>query len=96
MFDDPAIEIQELTSVIRQDITALNSAISDLQVLSDSRNDGANMTKQSSEHSSTVVESLKNRLMNATKEFKDVLTLRTEVRHRFLFATDFGFLIISC
>lgn len=79
MFDDPAIEIQELTSVIRQDITALNTAISGLQVLCDSRNDGANTTKQSSEHSSTIVESLKSRLMHATKEFKDVLTLRTEV-----------------
>ena len=82
MFDDPAVEIHELTSVVRQDITALNSAVSDLQVLCDSRNDGANRTKQSSEHSSTVVKTLKNRLMDATKEFKDVLTLRTEVRNR--------------
>lgn len=78
MFDDPAVEIQELTSVVKQDITALNAAISDLQKLCDSRNDGANQSKQSSEHSATVVDTLKSRLMNTTKEFKDVLTLRTE------------------
>ncbi|CAM6116575.1 unnamed protein product [Calypogeia fissa] len=78
MFDDPAAEIQDLTAVIKQDITALNAAISDLQVLCDSRNEGANRTKHSSEHSTTVVDNLKSRLMNTTKEFKDVLTLRTE------------------
>ena len=82
MFDDPAVEIQELTSVIRQDITALNSAVSDLQVLCDSMTDGANRSQQSSEHSSTVVKTLKNRLMDSTQEFKDILTLRTEVGHR--------------
>ncbi|RRT54005.1 hypothetical protein BHE74_00048462 [Ensete ventricosum] len=32
VFDDPAVEIQELTSVIKQDITALNSAVVDLQL----------------------------------------------------------------
>lgn len=81
MFDDPAIEIQELTSVVKQDITALNAALSDLQQICDSRHDGANQTRQSSEHSTTVVDTLKSRLMNTTKEFKDVLTLRTEVSY---------------
>ena len=84
MFDDPAVEIQELTSVIKQDITALNAAISDLQCLCDSRNENVNRTKHSSEHSTTVVDTLKSRLMNTTKEFKDVLTLRTEVWTIFL------------
>lgn len=88
MFDDPAVEIQELTSVIKQDITALNSALSDLQHACDSKNEGANRTKHSSEHSTTVVDTLKGRLMNTTKEFKDVLTLRTEVTD---FHTFIGF-----
>jgi syntaxin 5 len=79
MFDDPAVEIQDLTSVIKQDITALNAAISDLQVLCDSRNEAANRTKHSSEHSTTIVDDLKSRLMSTTKDFKDVLTMRTEV-----------------
>ena len=32
MFDDPAQEIQDLTLVVKQDITGLNRAIEDLQV----------------------------------------------------------------
>ncbi|KAH7277846.1 hypothetical protein KP509_38G011200 [Ceratopteris richardii] len=78
MFNDPAVEIQELTAVIKEDITALNAAISDLQTLCNSHNDKSSYSKQSSEHSMTVVDNLKNRLMNTTKQFKEVLTLRTE------------------
>ena len=79
MFDDPAVEIQELTAVIKQDITALNSSIEDLQRICESR-DGASRNKHTNDYSTTVVDSLKSRLMTATKSFKDVLTLRTEVR----------------
>lgn len=78
MFDDPAVEIQELTAIIKQDITALSSAITDLQLVCDSQNTSSHISKQITEHSTTVVDNLKNRLMNATKEFKDVLTTRTE------------------
>eukprot|EP00250_Pteridium_aquilinum_P000834 c11007_g2_i1 orf=454-1503(-) len=78
MFDDPAVEIQELTAVIKEDITALNAAISDLQSLCNSHSESSSHSKQSSEHSLTVVDNLKSRLMNTTKEFKEVLTLRTE------------------
>eukprot|EP00271_Cylindrocystis_brebissonii_P001289 TRINITY_DN1159_c0_g1_i11.p1 TRINITY_DN1159_c0_g1~~TRINITY_DN1159_c0_g1_i11.p1 ORF type:complete len:325 (-),score=74.28 TRINITY_DN1159_c0_g1_i11:434-1408(-) len=77
MFDDPAIEIQELTAVIKQDITALNGAIEELQRVCDAT-DAANHNRHTSEHSTTVVDSLKSRLMGATKSFKDVLTMRTE------------------
>ncbi|EFJ19774.1 hypothetical protein SELMODRAFT_233311 [Selaginella moellendorffii] len=79
IFDDPAVEIQELTAVIRQDIQALNSAIEDLQRVCDARNE-INRNKHSSDHSTTVVGNLKTRLMDTTKEFKDVLTLRSERR----------------
>jgi syntaxin 5 len=98
MFDDPAVEIQELTSVIKQDITALNAAISDLQCLCDSRNENVNRTKHSSEHSTTVVDTLKSRLMNTTKEFKDVLTLRTEVLigQELLSSFDDALILTSC
>ncbi|KAI4376156.1 hypothetical protein MLD38_013946 [Melastoma candidum] len=77
VFDDPTMEIQELTAVIKQDITALNSAVVDLQVLSNSRNDSS-ISSDTTSHSTTVVDDLKNRLMSATKEFKEVLTMRTE------------------
>lgn len=76
VFDDPTMEIQELTAVIKQDITALNSAVVDLQLLSNSKNDG--ISSDTTSHSTTVVDDLKNRLMSATKEFKEVLTMRTE------------------
>ncbi|PPR92931.1 hypothetical protein GOBAR_AA27724 [Gossypium barbadense] len=77
VFDDPTKEIQELTAVIKQDITTLNSALVDLQLFCNSRNEGG-ISSDTSSHSTTVVDDLKNRLMSATKEFKDVLTMRTE------------------
>jgi syntaxin 5 len=75
MFDDPAQEINELTGIIKQDIQALNSNLTDLQRLSaKSREDN----KQSADHSSTVVDNLRTRLKDATMEFKEVLTVRTD------------------
>ena len=78
MFDDPAVEIQELTAVIKQDIESLKSAIDDLQRITDASDTG-NRNKHTNDHSTTVVDNLKTRLMSTTKSFKDVLTLRTEV-----------------
>ncbi|XP_065850471.1 syntaxin-32 [Euphorbia lathyris] len=78
VFDDPTMEIQELTSVIKQDITALNSAVVDLQFLCNSQSESGSMSTDTTTHSTTVVDNLKNRLMSATKEFKEVLTMRTE------------------
>lgn len=78
VFDDPTVEIQELTSVIKQDITALNSAVIDLQLVCNSQNDTGNVSSDTTGHATTVVDNLKNRLMSATKEFKEVLTMRTE------------------
>ncbi|KAE9609208.1 hypothetical protein Lal_00020531 [Lupinus albus] len=75
VFDDPSMEIQELTSVIKQDINALNSAVVDLQSFSISRNQSGDDTTN---HSTTVVDDLKTRLMTTTKDFKDVLTMRTQ------------------
>lgn len=77
VFDDPTVEIQELTAVIKQDITALNSAVVDLQLLSNSQNESSS-SADSAAHSTTVVDNLKSSLMNATQEFKNVLTKRTE------------------
>lgn len=59
MFDDPAQEINDLTAVIKQDITALNAAISDLQQTATNRNEN----KESGSHSLTVVDALKGRLV---------------------------------
>ncbi|XP_061346269.1 LOW QUALITY PROTEIN: syntaxin-32-like [Gastrolobium bilobum] len=78
VFDDPTMKIQELTSVIKQDITALNSTVVDLQLLCNSTNESGNASTDTTSHSTTDVDDLKTRLMNTTKEFKDVLTMRTE------------------
>ncbi|GAA0143915.1 SNARE protein [Lithospermum erythrorhizon] len=78
VFDDPTREIQEMTAVIKQDITALNGAVVDLQLLCNSQNDSGSISSDTTTHSTTVVDDLKNRLMGATKEFKEVLTMRTE------------------
>ncbi|KAI3781864.1 hypothetical protein L2E82_11892 [Cichorium intybus] len=78
VFDDPTTEIQELTAVIKQDITVLNSAVVDLQLVCNSQNETASFSSDTTTHSTTVVDNLKNRLMSATKEFKEVLTMRTE------------------
>lgn len=78
VFDDPTREIQELTAVIKQDITALNGAVVDLQLVCNSQNDSGSISSDTTTHSTTVVDDLKNRLMGATKEFKEVLTMRTE------------------
>jgi len=75
MFDDPAEEINELTDVIKQDISRLNGSLVELQQVSAGA--GAS-NKQSSAHSSTVVNSLRQRLQTATQEFKGVLTTRTD------------------
>ncbi|KAG9453954.1 hypothetical protein H6P81_006858 [Aristolochia fimbriata] len=78
IFDDPAMEIQELTALIKSDITALNLAISELQTLQNSEVADGHVSKDSVVHATTICDDLKNRLMGTTKQFKDVLTTRTE------------------
>lgn len=78
MFENPAVEIQQLTSVIKQDITALSAAISDLQVLGATQNERVKSSKHSAEHLTMIMDTLKNRLMTMTKDFKDILTFHTE------------------
>lgn len=74
-FDDPAVEISNLSKVIKEDIQALNVALVDLQNIS-AASRAAN--KQSSSHSHTVVDSLRLRLKDTTKEFQNVLQVRKE------------------
>lgn len=78
IFDDPIKEIQELTALIKGDITALNVAVSDLQNLQNVETADANYTEDRVVHSTAVFDDLKNKLMGATKQFQDVLTTRTE------------------
>ncbi|CAN1173801.1 SYP31 [Linum perenne] len=78
MFDDPTVEIQELTVLIKNDITALNSALTDLQTLQRMEIADGNYSEDRVVHSTAVCDDLKNKLMGTTKELQDVLTARTE------------------
>ncbi|EFA80909.1 t-SNARE family protein [Heterostelium album PN500] len=74
IFNDPSADIEELTFIIKQDIQKLNQEISQLgQISKQSRSN-----KQTEEHSETVVGFLNLKLISATKEFKDILEVRTE------------------
>eukprot|EP00004_Rigifila_ramosa_P011056 TRINITY_DN2330_c0_g1_i3.p2 TRINITY_DN2330_c0_g1~~TRINITY_DN2330_c0_g1_i3.p2 ORF type:complete len:471 (-),score=108.73 TRINITY_DN2330_c0_g1_i3:208-1620(-) len=82
-FDDPAVEIQQMTFVIKEEITSLNIQIDQLQQYVASRKGELAGNKQSQEHSSRVVDSLKGSLASTAGQFKQVLQLRTEnVKHQ--------------
>jgi len=74
LFDDPAVEIEELTFIIKQNIQNLNKEIAALR---DSSRAGT-VNKQNSAHSDTIVTYLNTKLASTTKDFKDILQVRTE------------------
>lgn len=78
MFNDPIMEIQELTALIKTDITTLNSAVLDLQNIQKIDLADENYSEDRVVHSNAVCDDLKNKLMGATKHLQDVLTTRTE------------------
>ena len=75
MFDDPAQDINELTAVLKQDIQGLNAQIADMQSTYGSASQG---NKQSANHTHTVVDNLRLRLKDTTKEFQEALTIRND------------------
>ncbi|GJX65719.1 probable zinc metalloprotease EGY2, chloroplastic isoform X1 [Tanacetum coccineum] len=78
IFDDPLKEIQELTVLIKNDITSLNVAVSDLQTLQNVEIADGDYSEDRVVHGTAVCDDLKNKLMGTTKKFQDVLTARTE------------------
>ncbi|KAK9742365.1 hypothetical protein RND81_03G167200 [Saponaria officinalis] len=76
MFDDPTAEIQQLTALIKDDITALNVAVAELQTLQNTEI-ARNYSDDTSFHANAICDDVKNRLMAATKQFQEVLTART-------------------
>jgi len=75
LFDDRPIEIQDLTYIIKQDISSLNKQIAQLQEFSRHRDEHSQHAKK---HSSSVVVSLQSKLASMSKSFKQVLEIRTE------------------
>merc|ERR1719395_52289 len=74
LFNDKTAEIQELTFNIKQDIEQLNQKIEVLE--RQAKGHGTNRSYTA--HSNNMVDTLKTRLLEVTKEFKDALELRTK------------------
>lgn len=75
LFDDRPVEINELTSIIKQDLSSLNQQISSLQTLSRAQHPKAD---QEGEHNKNVVFLLQGKLTDVSVNFKDVLEVRTK------------------
>ncbi|NXO05017.1 STX5 protein, partial [Rhinopomastus cyanomelas] len=75
LFDDKALEIEELTYIIKQDINSLNKQIAQLQELVRAR--GGQSGRHVQTHSNTVVVSLQSKLASMSNDFKSVLEVRT-------------------
>ncbi|XP_068117539.1 syntaxin-5 [Hyperolius riggenbachi] len=76
LFDDKAVEIEELTYIIKQDIGSLNQQIAQLQAFVRAR--GSQNGRHLQTHSNTVVVSLQSKLASMSNDFKSVLEVRTE------------------
>lgn len=75
LFDDRPVEINELTFVIKQDLSSLNQQIGGLQALSKQQHPKAD---QEGEHNKNVVYLLQGKLTDVSANFKDVLEARTK------------------
>lgn len=76
LFDDRPMEISELTYIIKQDMSHLNSQIGDLATYTKTHHDARG--KQVEQHNSNVVTLLQSRLKEMSMGFQDVLELRTQ------------------
>uniref|UniRef100_A0A0R3RH87 t-SNARE coiled-coil homology domain-containing protein n=1 Tax=Elaeophora elaphi TaxID=1147741 RepID=A0A0R3RH87_9BILA len=77
LFDDRVMEVEELAQVIKHDITGLNKQIAVLQEFSKS-NGSFNKKDQGHGHSQLIVVGLQSKLAGVSKDFQNVLELRTE------------------
>ncbi|TDZ15498.1 Integral membrane protein sed5 [Colletotrichum sidae] len=75
LFDDRPVEINELTYIIKQDLSSLNQQIGNLQVLTRQQHPKAD---QEGEHNKNVVFMLQGKLTDVSANFKDVLEERTK------------------
>ncbi|KAF8247545.1 putative ER-golgi SNARE complex subunit Sed5 [Wilcoxina mikolae CBS 423.85] len=83
LFDDKPVEIAELTYVIKQDLSLINSQISSLQAFVRGQQNSSSSSSSSSvsaaqEHSKNVVVMLQGKLADVSVGFKEVLEVRTK------------------
>lgn len=85
LFNDPATEINELTYVIKTDLSTLHNelevlhkwVISHRDGASDASGSGGPPSKHEARNSTAIVDNLKQQLMTTTKSFQEVLQVRT-------------------
>lgn len=77
LFDDRTAEIQELTYIIKGDLSSLNQQIAQLQEVSKKQRHSTH-GKHLQSHSSSVVLALQSKLATMSTDFKQVLEVRTE------------------
>ncbi|KAI2619786.1 putative ER-golgi SNARE complex subunit [Hypomontagnella submonticulosa] len=75
LFDDRPVEINELTFIIKQDLSSLNQQIGSLQALTRQQHPKAD---QEGEHNKNIVLMLQGKLSDVGANFKDVLEVRTK------------------
>lgn len=75
LFDDRPVEIQELTYIVKQDITSLKKQIGQLEQIVSARSGGQKDVKR---HSSSIVRTLRSKLASMSDNFKSVLEVRRE------------------
>jgi syntaxin 5 len=82
LFDDRPVEINELTYIIKQDLSALNQQIKGLQSLTSSQHPnsrpGAGGGDQVGEHNNNVLMLLQSKLADVGGNFREVLEVRTK------------------
>ena len=78
LFDDKPVEINELTFVIKQDLTSLDRGIKELQALVPQQPKSKGAAGQESEHSKNVVFMLRAKLSTVGTSFKETLEVRTK------------------
>lgn len=81
IFNDRQREIEDLTKIIKTDLTSLNIQIGKLQEhgKSERRNLGPHQSHHIASHSSSIVMALQSKLANMSNHFKSVLEVRSEV-----------------
>ena len=93
LFEDKNVELQDLSSMIKNDIKLLNDEISKLQNMSKNRSISRQNNLKS--HSSNIVLTLQSRLAQMSNNFRETLKVRTESlkqekTRRNQFSNDYG------
>lgn len=79
IFDDRPVEINELTHVIKQDLSRLNTQISNLQQFTQLQHSSQPKSQdQEGQHNKNVILLLQNKVTDVAANFKDTLEIRTK------------------